>query len=187
MAGREDWLIDGFQFSSEKDAKQAQSEQLKIQKLEEKMDYRNPQMVLMVYKKAIENRIFKTPVGYEYLKQLQKTLKQSTGLREEIPPIPVSQIYNLRDSTAPIVEKVKGTQKPKKEKQEFFTRKTSICVNVILVILIGVMFYISTTGSRPTILNYERALQDRYASWEQELELRETTLREKERAILSEE
>ena len=41
------------------------------------MDYRNPQMMLMVYKKAIENRIFKTPVGYEYLKQLQTTLKQS--------------------------------------------------------------------------------------------------------------
>lgn len=153
------------------------------------MDYRNPQMVLMVYKKAIENRIFKTPVGYEYLKQLQKTLKQSPLIREEVPPIPVNQVYNLRDSTAPAVEKVKGTQKPKKpkkEKQEFFTRKTSICLNVVLVILIGVMFFISTTGSRPTIMNYEKALQNKYAAWEQELEQRESEIREKEKAILSE-
>lgn len=193
MAGREDWIINGFQFGSEKDAKQAKSEELKIQKLEEKMDYQNPQMVLMVYKKAIENRIFKTPVGYEYLKELQKTIGKSSRLQEEVPPIPVNQVYSLRDSTAPVIEKVKASQKPqkpqkpKKEKQEFFTRKTSICWNVILVILVLVMFYISTTGSKPTILNYEKALQNRYAVWEQELEQRESEIREKERAILAEE
>lgn len=190
MTGRENWTINGFQFGSEKDAKQAKSEELKIKKLEDKMDYHNPQMVFMVYKKAIENRIFKTPVGYEYLKQLQKTLEQSPLIREEVPPIPVNQVYNLRDSTAPAVEKVKGTQKPKKpkkEKQEFFTKKTSICFNIVLILLVGVMFFISTTGSRPTILNYEKALQNRYAAWEQELEQKEIKLREKEKAILSEE
>lgn len=190
MAGREDWIINGFQFGSEKDAQQAKSEELKIQKLEEKMDYKNPNMVLMVYKKAIENRIFKTPVGYEYLKELQKTIKKTPRLQEEVPPIPINQVYSLRDSTAPVIEKVKGTQKPKKpkkEKQEFFTRKTSICWNIILVILVLVMFYISTTGSKPTILNYEKAIQNRYAAWEQELEQRENVIREKERAILSEE
>lgn len=187
MAGREDWTINGFQFGSEKDAKQAKSEELKIQMLEEKMDYKNPQMVMMVYKKAIDNRIFKTPVGYDYLKQLQKRLKENILIREEVPPIPVNQVYNLRDSAAPVVEKVKASQKPKKQpkpKQEFFTRKTSILVNVILVILIGVMFYISTTGSTPTVLNYEKALQNRYATWEQELEQRESEIREKEKALL---
>ncbi len=190
MAGREEWTIEGFQFGSEKDAKQAKGEELKIQKLEDKMDYRNPHMVFMVYQKAIENRIFKTPVGYEYLKRLQKTLKESPLIREEVPPIPVNQVYNLRDSTNPVIEKVKGTNKPKKQpkvKQEFFTRKTSICVNVILAILVIVMFYISMTGSRPTILNYEKAIQNKYAAWEQELEQRESELREKERAMLSEE
>lgn len=190
MAGREDWIVDGFQFGSEKDAKQAKSEELKIQKLEGKMDYQNPQMVLMVYKKAIENRIFKTPVGYDYLKDLQKVIKKSPRLQDEMPPIPVNQVYNLRDSTSPVIEKVKGTQKPpkpKKEKQEFFTRKTSICWNVILVLLVIVMFYISTTGSKPTILNYEKALQNRYVEWEQELELRESEIRERERALLAQE
>lgn len=190
MAEKEEWTVSGFQFGSEKDAKQAKGEELKIQKLEEKMDYHNPQMVFMVYKKAIENRIFKTPVGYEYLKQLQKTLKESPLIREEVLPIPVNQVYNLRDSTAPVIEKVKGTKKPKKPpkvKQEFFTRKTSICMNIILVLLIGVMMFITTTGTRPNILNYEKVLQNRYAAWEQELEQRESELREKEREILSEE
>lgn len=185
MAETEEWTINGFQFGTEKDAKQAKGEALKIQKLEQKMDYGNPQMVFMVYKKAIENRIFKTPVGYEYLKKLQKTLQENPLLREEIPPIPVNQVYNFRDSTAPVIEKVKGTSKPKKPpkvKQEFFTRRTSICVNILLVLLVGIMFFISTTGSRPNILNYEKALQNKYASWEQELEQRESELREKERS-----
>lgn len=187
MAGREEWTINGFQFGSEKDAKQAKGEELKIQKLEDKMDYRNPHMVFMVYQKAIENRIFKTPVGYEYLKRLQKTLEESPLIREEVPPIPVNQVYSLRDNTKPVIEKVKGTKKPREEKQEFFTRKTSIYVNIILAILVVVMFYVSMTGSRPTVLNYEKAIQNKYAAWEQELNQRESELREKEREILSEE
>ena len=34
MAGREDWIINGFQFGSEKDVNQAKSEKLKIQKIQ---------------------------------------------------------------------------------------------------------------------------------------------------------
>ena len=55
---------------------------------------------------------------------------------------------------------------------------------VIILVLIGVMFYISTTGSTPTVLNYEKALQNRYATWEQELEQRESEIREKEKELL---
>ena len=47
-----------------------------------------------------------------------------------------------------------------------------------------IMFVISTTGSRPTILNYERVLQNRYAEWEQQLSDREQVIREKERELL---
>ena len=77
MADKEEWIVDGYQFGSAKDATQAKAELLKIQKLEDKMDYRNPHMVYMVYHKAIENRIFKTPIGYEYLRKLQKHLKEN--------------------------------------------------------------------------------------------------------------
>ena len=42
-----------------KDATQAKAELLKIQKLEDKMDYPNPHMVYMVYHKATENRILR--------------------------------------------------------------------------------------------------------------------------------
>lgn len=191
MADKEEWSVDGYQFESAKDASQAKSELLKIQKLEDKMDYRNPHMIYMVYHKAIENRIFKTPVGYEYLRKLQKHLKENPLIREPVQDVPVNNVYSLRDSTNPAVEKVKASTKPKKKEpkkqKDFFTRTTSICLNIVLAILVVVMFIISTTGSRPTILNYEKAIQNRYATWEQELNDRESAVREKERELMLDE
>ena len=111
MADKEEWSVDGYQFGSAKDASQAKSELLKIQKLEDKMDYRNPHMIYMVYHKAIENRIFKTPVGYEYLRKLQKHLKENPLIREPVQDVPVNNVYSLRDSTNPAVEKVKASTK----------------------------------------------------------------------------
>ena len=99
MADKEEWIVDGYQFGSAKDATQAKAELLKIQKLEDKMDYRNPHMVYMVYHKAIENRIFKTPIGYEYLRKLQKHLKENPLIREPVQDVPVNNVYSLRDST----------------------------------------------------------------------------------------
>ena len=196
MADKEEWIVDGYQFGSAKDATQAKAELLKIQKLEDKMDYRNPHMVYMVYHKAIENRIFKTPIGYEYLRKFGLFNKTGIKLPGEANSIfikeekAVNNVYSLRDSTNPAVEKVKASAKPQpktKKNKEFFSRTTSICLNIVLAILVIVMFVISTTGSRPTILNYEKALQNRYASWEQELNDREKAVREKERQLMLDE
>lgn len=184
MADKTDWVVEGFQFATEKDAELAKNERLRIERIEEKLDYCNPQMVEAVYKKAINNRVFKTPVGYEFLKRLQTILKENP--MEEVADIPVYGVYSLRESTNPVVEKVKASQKRIKEKpkQEFFSRRTSIIVNIGLVLLIAVMFIISTTGSNPTILNYEKVIQNRYSAWEQELSDREQVIREKEKELL---
>lgn len=186
MAEKGEWVVSGFQFLTEQDAKQAQAEVEKIQKLEEKLDYKNPNMVLMVYNKAIENRLFKTPVGYEFLRKLQKLSKDNPAVKEEVQNIPVTNVFQLRDSTAPIVEKIKASKKPVKKKKELFSKNTSIMLNVVLLLLVAVMFWISTTGSNPTVLNYEKNLQNKYAAWEQELQERESTVREKERELLIE-
>lgn len=186
MAEKGEWVVSGFQFLTEQDAKQAQAEVEKIQKLEEKLDYKNPNMVLMVYNKAIENRLFKTPVGYEFLRKLQKLSKDNPAVKEEVQNIPVTNVFQLRDSTAPIVEKIKASKKPVKKKKELFSKNTSIMLNVVLLLLVAVMFWISTTGANPTVLNYEKNLQNKYAAWEQELQERESTVREKERELLIE-
>lgn len=187
MADKTDWVVDGFQFGTDKDAQLAMGEQLRIERLEKKIDYQNPNMLYAVYKKAINNRVFKTPVGYEFLKKIQKILKEESAIKEEIPDIPVYGVYSLRESTNPAVEKIKASRKKPKVKpkqKEFFTKRTSIYINIALLVLVIAMFLISMTGSNPTILNYEKVIQNRYSQWEQELSQRESVIREKEKELL---
>ncbi|MCM1182797.1 MAG: hypothetical protein NC337_05445 [Roseburia sp.] len=187
MADNTEWIVDGFRFGTEKDARLAMGERKKIERLEAKLDYQNPRMLYAVYKKAVENRIFVTPVGYDFLKKLQRCLKENPASEEAIPEIPVSGVYSFRESTNPAVEKVKASRRKVREKpkdREFFSRRTSICVNIGLLALIVVMFFITATGNNPNILNYEQVIQNRYAQWEQNLSQRESVIREKEKALL---
>ncbi|MDE7478161.1 MAG: hypothetical protein K2M91_09465 [Lachnospiraceae bacterium] len=186
MADKTDWVVNGFQFGTLKDAELAQSEKQRIERLEEKLDYQNYEMVSAVYKKAINNRVFKTPVGYDFLKRLQGILQDNPLQDEEVANIPVYGVYSMRESANPTIEKIQASRKPvkPKPKQEFFSRKTSILVNIGLLALVIVMFVISTTGSKPTVLNYEKVLQNRYAEWEQQLSDREQVVREKEKELL---
>jgi hypothetical protein len=186
MSDKTDWVVAGFQFGTQQDAELAKNEELRIKRLEEKLDYNNSDMVYAVYEKAINNRVFKTPVGYDFLKKLQKILEKAPGAGYEIYDIPVSGVYSLRESTSPAVERVKASRKKTKPKptREYVSRKVSIIINIVLVILIITMFYISITGSNPTILNYEKAIQNRYAQWEEELSEREAVIRDKEKELL---
>ena len=54
---------------------------------------------------------------------------------------------------------------------------------VVMLVAIIAMFVITLNSDQPNILNYERNLQNKYASWEQELTRREQTVREKEREL----
>ena len=146
----------------------------------------NPIQTELLYNKAIENRVFKTPVGYDFLKRLQDTLKENPSMTETIADIPVYGVYSLRESANPTVEKIKTSTKKAKEKpkQGFFSKKTLIIINLGLAVLVILMFFISTTSSNPTVLNYEKALQNRYSEWEKELTEREQIIREKEKELL---
>ena len=56
-------------------------------------------------------------------------------------------------------------------------------MNIVMIVAIIAMFVITLNSDQPNILNYERNLQNKYASWEQELTQREQTVREKEREL----
>ena len=187
MADKADWVVEGFQFGTEQDAKLAKSEKSKVQRLENRMDYNNPEIIHAVYQKAVDNRVFKTPVGYEFLKKLQCLLKEISDSENKIADIPVQGVYSLRESTNPAVERVKASQKKPKPTRKEISLGASIFANVVLLVLVALMFYISMTGSKPTVLNYKRAVQNEYAQWEQELSQRESVIREKERELMLEE
>lgn len=182
MAGKEQWAVEGYQFESEKDAKLAKADLLKIQKLEDKMDYRNPHVVYMVYQKTIESDLFKTPIGYDYLRKLQKILKDSPLIKGEISNIPIGSL-NGYSTPLPTTNSYKLTPVKKTQQKD---NKVMWIVNVVLLALVVLMFYISATSSNPNIINYERAIQNRYAAWEEELENREQAVRIKEKELMIE-
>ena len=187
MADKADWVVEGFQFGTEQDAKLAKSEKSKVQRLESRLDYNNHEMIYAVYKKAVDNRVFKTPVGYEFLKKLQNILKEVPASDKAVADIPIQGVYSLRESTTPAVERVKASQKKPKPTRKTIGLRTSIFVNVVLLVMVVLMFVISMTGSNPTILNYKHTVQNEYSQWEKELSQRESAVREKERELLLEE
>lgn len=177
----ENRITEGYLFMNEADAALAAQEKKKIAYLEKHMDYHSAESVLRVYKKAVLERVFRTPVGLEYLRRLQKALIKCGEFEEtEIPPIALYGTYEvrMRDSYAPVRPRVqpakkKGTPWP----------VLSVILNVILSLAVVSMFAITLKSENPNILNYEKQIMNKYAAWEQELTEREQTVREKEREL----
>ncbi|MBO5335922.1 MAG: hypothetical protein J6A94_02170 [Lachnospiraceae bacterium] len=169
---------EGFSFYTEKDAALAAQEQKKVEYLEERMNYNNPAGVLKIYSRAVQERIFQTPVGIIYLKKLQQYLKEQPGiLPEEIPPIPLFVNFDgeIRERTNPAKKRIKPAAKKKSN-----ALPISILLNIGLIIAVIAMFVITLNSSQPNILNYKKNLENQYATWEQELTEREAVVREKE-------
>lgn len=180
---RKTLTAEGFMFVSEQDARLAVQERKKIEYLEARMDYSRPEHILAVYEKAIRDRVFKTPVGVQYLKRLQTYLLEQTETKgEEIPPIPLYMTYcaELRESSSPAQQRVRPSEKKQRNSHAF---PISVILNVLLVIAVVSMFYILLQSNQPNILNYKRVLVNQYAAWDQELDQREEAIRQKEREL----
>lgn len=178
--------IEGYIFYTEKDARLAELERKKIEYLKEKMDYSKPDSILKVYDKAVSERVFKTPIGVEFLREMQDFLTKCPEIpNQDIQPIPLFAIYDneMREHPAPARNRVKPSEKPAKKNSKGQVLGISIVLNIVLAIAVAAMFYITINSDQPNILNYEKAITNRYASWEQELTEREKAVREKEREL----
>lgn len=180
----------GFCFLNGEDAKLAEKERKQIDFIESKMDYTNPERVLSIYSKLIEEQTFKTPNGLIYLKYLQNFLLNKTDIdRTKVYAIPVyepcDKTYKEKES---VIKKRAQETKKKEEAKKADKYKISVIINILLGIGILIMFWVATASDVPNILNYKRALEDKYATWEAELDERESVVRQKEKELrLSEE
>lgn len=175
----------GFSFLTEQDRKMAEAEQRKIDYLEARIDYTRPESILNVYDKALKEQVFKTPVGLFYLKKLQDfLLKQPQIDRERIAPIPLQDAYAQPQQPGAQPKRELNQVKSAKRKEAAAARfQISVVLNVLLVLAICAMFAISLKSDQPNIFNYEQALLNRYAQWEQDLTQREQDVRAKEREL----
>lgn len=172
-----DIIVDGYRFQSPEDAALARQELKKIEYLQEHIDYQDTAMVRNVYQKAIESRAFRTPVGHNYLHNLRRLLIKEGYSEEEIPYVTMYHNYTVKkrkESTAETKQRINPAKK--KEKADKLT--ISILLNLFLTLLVVGMFAIAYTSEHPNLLNYERAIVDKYAAWEQDLTEREDALRE---------
>lgn len=186
MAENQERVVGGYLFFTERDAQLAREEQKKIEYLEERIDYSRPERILYVYEKAIQERLFRTPVGLEYLKGLQEFLlgQESVG-PEKVREIPLYNTFDgeIREKSSPARERVQPSKKKAADKDKS-QLMISVILNVLLVLAMCAMFVISLNSENPNVINYEKNIKNQYAAWEQELTEREEAVREKERELL---
>lgn len=174
--------VGGYRFYTEKDAQLAAAELKKIDYLEERIDYSKPDSILMVYEKSIHERIFRTPVGFQYLMGLRDYLLKQPGIEPaRVPAIPLHITFSgeVREKGNPARNRIKAQE----DKNRVSGFKISVILNVLLVLAVISMFTITIRSDNPNILNYQRVITNRYAQWEQELTERENAVREKEREL----
>lgn len=179
----ENLTVEGYTFLSKEDAEKARLDKQKINMISQKVHSTKIADLEAVYEKAISNRVFTTPVGWEYLAKLRNRLIEAGVSEQDLTPIPITikftnvalpDEYHPRQYITPIPKKKRDT-------------KTSIillsAMNLILIVLVGVMFAIAYFGETDNIINYKQNVTNRYSEWEQSLKDREKAVRIKERDL----
>lgn len=177
METKDDLIVEGYRFATLADAETARQDVRRIKNLEDNLNYKNPQSVLLLYHKALDNKIFQTPIGFAYLIKMQERLKRCGISEENIRPIPLNMTFTNKTEASRSIRRSIAARKP-----EYIGRfVTSVCINVILIIMIIAMFAISLNSDNPNIINYRREITNEYSQWEQELTERERAVRAAER------
>ncbi len=190
-------VIDGFVFTQEIAAKKARKEAEGIQYVKSKVDMENPQMVLQMYQKLLKERVFETPVGLAYMKELQNYLVQNPALQgAKIEPIVLIKTseggmgqeesiewYAKNLEEIKQKERVANFRKRRaEEKLEQMKKRlwASLLFCLFLFIVATGMVVITMMDNHPNILNYENKLIQKYETWEKDLEQRELNLKEQQ-------
>ena len=201
---KEHYVVDGYVFETESQARQAEKELKGIRYTKERLDMGNPEAVLSVYNRILKEKMFKTPVGYAFLRELQEYLQASPAIRnKDIHPLDLKPVIDrvkqddkeavrLHKKEVNLKFREREKERKKRQKEEKRARNVqdgekyrsrfinSLIVNVALILVVIAMFLMMHFSDIPTILNYENKLIDRYESWEEELNRREQRIEEYE-------
>lgn len=177
----EELVVGGYRFGTVADAETARMEQKKVVSVEQHLDYHNPQNVLLVYNKAIDNKVFLTPIGMAYLHRMQTQLAKCGVPQEKIKPIPLYATFSNKTANNSSIRHSIEARMPRPEYKARFI--TSVLINVLLAVALTALIVLSLDSDVPTIVNYRTAIVNEYSEWEQELQEREQTVREAEREL----
>ena len=182
----ETFTVAGYTFTSKEAADEARKEMNAIRYVSSKTDRKDPKQIYILYNTMLDKELFKTPVGLDYLKELQQYLYINQEIpNEKIRPIPINSELQEMLSDSREMTKARGTIRTLTRQRDRYKDRfiKMIIVNVALVIIIAAMAVIMMTSSNPTIIDYENKLQDKYSGWEEELSSREAIIKEKENQL----
>lgn len=169
--------VDGYLFESDAQARQAKKEIEGIRYIRAQTRIDDPDVVLKLYNRLIRENVFETVIGFEFLRELQNYLKSIPYIKSEsILPIPI-----LKEQTRKEKKKNKH-MKPNSVYRSRLRIMTIIC-GILLAIVIGMFAITFISGSSINIFNYEQQIIDKYEAWEQELDLREQELSQREQIL----
>lgn len=172
-------VVEGYRFATVADAETARMELKKIENLEQKLDYRRPQNVLLVYNRAVDNRVFLTPVGFSYLQKMQRELLKWGVPADKVRPVPLYATFSNKTANSRSIRLSVAQRHP--EYQGRFL--ASLLVNIVLVILVALMLVFAWNTDTPNIINYRQAIENEYSEWEQDLNQREQAVRDAKRKL----
>ncbi len=173
MEDKNGYIVDGFLFGTQKEAQRAEKELQGIQFLQKNNNMKDVKVLLQVYHKVLEQGLFSTPVGLNYLKRMQSELR-AKGMGDDLLPIPVAG--DGMDKKNPI--SLKKTMMELNDVGDRYKKKFRVSL-LVIAILSGCLLFmvgVAATTNNPHILNYEEKIITKYEKWEQELEQREQSL-----------
>lgn len=180
---KNNFTVAGYTFVSQEAADDARNELNAIKYVSSKTDSKDPKQIYILYNTMLDKELFKTPVGLDYLKDLQQYLYTHKDIpNDKIRPIPVNSELKAMLADKREMTKTRGRLlNITKERDRYKDMSAKlIIVNIALVIAIIALIVIMGTSQSPTIFNYENKLQDKYAGWEEELNSREAVIKQLE-------
>ena len=151
---KQTFTVAGYKFATKEEAQDAKDELNAIKYLSSKTDGKDPKQVYI--NKDIQN--------------------------DKIRPIPINNELSEMLDEKKIPLKVKDEiRQLKRDKNRYKDKYIKLMiVNIVLVVVIAAMAVILKTSSTPTVIDYERKLQDKYATWQEQLESQEASLKARE-------
>ncbi len=177
MTERNELNVGGYYFGSPADAEKARLERSQIEFFEPRLEGKSARNILAVYNRILDEKVFVTPVGWEYAQKLQNRLRGMGVEEEELRPVPL-YITFVHDNEEKKTPRPRIVPSRKKEGQGKF--RISVLINIILAAMVAAMLMIAVNSKNPNILNYKNRITNEYAAWEQELTEREQAVKQKE-------
>ena len=178
-------VVNGYLFDTEEEYRKALEEKKSIERLMKKVDLDKKELLVALYSGLVAQNKLSTVIGLEYLCRLRDVIVNKKYAKSaDLPPKPKGAFKTEKAVGYKLSDTQLKLNAEKKETQKYQNRSRNLLIsNIVLLIVIGIMMYLATTGNNINIINYENKLVDKYASWEKQLTEREQRVQEAEKRL----